>query len=446
MCYQRPDTEYAFMAKQFILRIGLWIVFCSLLFVLGYPDCLIGAEKNFYYLHVSSFRSKRNAAKDAERLHRRGYDTVVSRERVADKGFWHRVYIGPFASLKEVKMTRSELMRKKLVDYAAIKKKRTLIRRELPKKPEIAERREEVERKELAKRIPPPAPKRPAEVPAIRERPLEEKVPAVPTPPVAVRKPAKPPAKIAVRPPKKKREFKWEGAGRNMPQGRTSMGYRHSYRDIETELQKRKRITSDGTTTTVEDISLSSADQEGFHTSFHMDGLRFRVGLARPLEVFADVSGAYKEFSDFGLAYGGGLRVNLFEVTRGGLRGLYGAVQGEYMAGKVKYEYNSPDGNKWKKDADWKEFSAKGELGLTRSQIGGYAGVVYLNYQEDAERKLIYGLTPPLTLFAFQDESEQRGLGVYGGVDIRLSSKFFLNIEGQAISQESIIGEFQYHF
>lgn len=437
------DTEYPFMARQFILRIKLWMVLCSLLFVFGYPDCLIGAEKYYYYLHISSFRSIRNADKDAERLYRKGYDTIVSRERVADKGFWYRVYIGPFTSPQEAEMKRSELRRKKLVDYAAIQKRKTLIRRELAKKPEVAERKEEIEREELAKEVPP---KVPAEVSAIRERPLEEKKPAVPTPPVAVIKPVKPPPKITVRPPKKKREFKWEGAGRNLPQGRISLGYRHTYRDIETELEKRKQTTSDGTTTTVEDISLSSADREGFHTSFHTDGFRFRVGLARSLEVFADVSGAHKEFSDFGLAYGGGLRVNLFEVTRGGLRGLYGAVQGEYMGGKVNYEYTSPDGNKWKKDADWKELSAKGELGLTRSQIGGYAGVVYLNYQEDAERKLIYALPPYLTSFAFQDELEQQGFGVYGGVVIRLSSNFLLNIEGQAISQESIIGALEYHF
>ncbi|UCE34672.1 MAG: hypothetical protein JSV40_01760, partial [Deltaproteobacteria bacterium] len=327
---------------------------------------------------------------------------------------------------------------KKLVDYAAIRKRKTLIRRELPKKPEVPEKKEEVEREEPVKEIPPPAPKVPAKVPAIPERPLEEKKPEVPTPPEKVIKPVKPPPEITIKPPKKKREFRWEGAGRNLPQGRISVEYRHSYRDIETELEKRKQITSSGIT----DVSLSSADQEGFHTSFHMDGLRFSFGLARSVEVFAHVSAAHKEFSDLGLAYGGGLRVNVLEVTRGELRGLYGAVQGEYMAGKLDYEYTSPDSSKWKKDVDWKELSVKGEMGLVRSQIVGYAGVVYLNYQEDAERKLM----PTSTSFAFQDELEQKGLGIYGGLDIRLSSTFFLNIEGQAISQESIIGALEYHF
>jgi hypothetical protein len=420
-----------------MLRIKLWMILCSLVFVLGYPEFLIGAEQ-YYYLHVSSFRSITNADRDAERLHRKGYDTVVSYERVADKGFWYRVYIGPFTSLQEAKLKRSELRRKKLADYAAIRKRKSLIRRELPKKPEVPERKEELEREEPAKEIPLPAPKVPAELPAIPERPLEEKKPEVATPPVAVRKPAKPPPKIEVKAPKKEREFRWGGAGRNLPQGRISVGYRHSYRDIETELEKRKQITSGGTT----DVSLSSADREGFHTSFHMDGLRFSFGLARSVEVFADVSGAYKEFSDFDLAYGGGLRVNLFEVTGGELRGLYGAVQGEYMAGNLNYEYTSPDSSKWQKDADWKELSAKGELGLVRSRICGYGGVVYLNYQEDAERKLM----PTSTSFSFQDELEQKGFGIYGGLDIRLSSTFFLNIEGQAISQESIIGALEYHF
>jgi hypothetical protein len=438
MCYQTPDNKYPFMARQFIPRIRLWMALCSIVFVFCHPEFLIGAEKYYYYLHISSFRSTRNADKDAKRLYRKGYDTVVRHERVGDKGFWYRVYIGPFTSLQEAKIKRNELRRTKLVDYAAIRKEKTLIRRELPKKPEVPERREEVEREKPTKEIPLPPPKVPAEVPEIPERPLEEKEPEVPTPPVAVRKPVKPPPEITIKPIKKEREFRWEGAGRNMPQGRISVEYRHSYRDIETELEKRKEITSGGIT----DVSLSSADRKGFHTSFHMDGLRFRVGLARSLEVFADVSAAHKEFSDFSPAYGGGLRVNLFEVTRGALRGLYGAVQGEYMAGKLNYEYTSPDSSKWEKDADWKELSAKGELGLARSRIGGYAGVVYLNYQEDAERKLM----PTSTSFAFQDELEQKGFGVYGGLDIRLTSSFFLNIEGQAISQESIIGALEYHF
>jgi len=97
------------------------MVLCSLVFVLGYPEFVIGAEKYYYYLHISSFRSITNADKDAERLHRKGYDTVVSYERVADKGFWYRVYIGPFTSLQEAKIKISELRRKKLVDYAAIR-------------------------------------------------------------------------------------------------------------------------------------------------------------------------------------------------------------------------------------------------------------------------------------------------------------------------------------
>ena len=417
-----PDTNYPFVARLMIPRIKLWLILCSLILVFCYPEFVIGAEKYYYYLHTSSFRSIRNADKDAERLHRKGYDTVVSYERVADKGFWYRVYIGPFSTLQEVKIKRSELMRKKLVDYAAIRERKTLIRRELPGKAEV----------------PVPAPKVPAEVPAIPAKPLEEKKPEVPAPPEKVIKLVEPPPRIAVKPPEKEREFKWEGAGRNMPQGRISLGYRHSYLDIETELQKRRQIDSSGIT----EVSLSSVDREGFHTSFHMDGLRFRVGLARSLEVFADVSAAYKEFSDFGLAYGGGLRVNLFEVTGGALRGLYGAVQGEYMAGKLDYEYTSPDSSKWQKEADWRELSAKGELGVARSRICGYGGVVYLDYQEDAERKLM----PISTSFEFQDELEQNGFGIYGGFDIRLSSSFFLNIEGQAISQESIAGALEYHF
>jgi hypothetical protein len=435
------------MAGQSITSIKYWTALCLLLLGLSYPDCVRGEAKHYYYLHISSFRTTNNADNDAERLRAKGYDTIVKGETIADKGFWYRVYIGPFASLKEAKTKRDELMLKKLIDYGAIQKKTTLIKKELPKKPEVFKKKEEVEQEKVVKEVP-PKPPMPAEVQVkpIPEIPKEKMEPIVPKEPERVIKPIGPPSQIEVKPPVKKKVYKWEGAGKNMPQGRISLGYRHAYRDIETELTKRKLTTSSESGTTVEDVPLSSIDREDFSSSFHIDSIRLRFGLTNSLEVFADVSGSYKEFSDFGLAYGWGLRLNLFQIMKGGLRGLYGAVQGEYADGELAYEYTAQDGNKWKKETDWNEFSAKAELGLIRSQLGSYVGIVYLNYQEDVERRLMYTLPVSLTSLSFQDEMEQKGFGIYGGVDIRLSSKFFLNIEGQAISQKSIIGALEYHF
>ncbi len=414
-------------------KTALLAVFVVLLFFC-HPRPLSSAQNPYYYLHVSSFRVKKNAYRDAQRLRQQGYNTVVRREKVRDLGYWYRVYIGPFSSRKEANFKKAELKRKKLIEYAAVLKRKTLIREERPRPPEVAK-----------KKVPPPvyvpAPpaKKPPAVPPVPERPPEAKKPPVLAAP-------KPPSEITVRPRREIRLMPWKGKGRNMPAGNLFVSLGHTYREVETELTRRKRITSDGATTTIEDVALSDTEREGFQTSLHMDSLEVRLGLTNSLEAFAEIAGTYQETSDFGSAYGGGLRLNLFEVKGGGLRGLYGALQGEYLSGEIEYEYSSADGNMWQKDVDWEELSAKAELGITRSRFGGYTGAVYLRYREDTERELLQNLPPPFIQFVFQDELEEDGFGVYGGVIVRVSPAFLINIEGQAVSQESIFGAIEYRF
>ncbi|UCG93691.1 MAG: hypothetical protein JSW13_04335 [Candidatus Aerophobus sp.] len=258
--------------------------------------------------------------------------------------------------------------------------------------------------------------------------------------------PPKPPSKFRAKPSRKARELAPKGKGRNMGRGSFALGLRHTYREVEAELTKRRRITSDGTTTTVEEISVTGMEEDDFATRLHMDSLRIRLGLTDYLEVFADIGGAYREFSEIGLAYGGGLRLNLFQVNGGWLRGFYGALQGEYLGGEVEYEYTSSVGSKWRKEADWKEFVAKGELGMTRSWLAAYIGGAYFYYREDTERQLLENLPPPFILYLLQDELEEESLGAFGGIEVNLTPALLVNIEGQLISQKSIFGTLEYHF
>ena len=47
----------------------------------------------------------------------------------------------------------------------------------------------------------------------------------------------------------------------------------------------------------------------------------------------------------------------------------------------------------------------------------------------------------------FQDDLEEKeNFGAYGGVIIHLTPAVLVNIEGQVISQESILGAIEYHF
>jgi hypothetical protein len=362
-------------------------------------------------------------------------------EEVPSLGYWYRVYIGPFSSPEEANVKKEELKRRKLVEYAAVKKKGELIGREVRRRPEAV--------------VPPPVPEKPPKAPIIPEEMPEAKELPVPPPSAeereAVKKPPlptvpRPPAEIVVKPPRERIEFRWKGAGRNMPQGHISLGLRHTYQEIETELTRRTRITSNGTTTTREEVSLSESEREGFCTKTHMDSLGIRYGLTNYLEVFAEIAGTYRELSDFGFASGGGLRLNLFEVKGGELRGFYGALQGEYLSGELRYDYTSSDGSQWEKEADCQEFSAKGEIGLTSSRFAGYVGAVYFHYHEDTERRLLDNLPVSLTSFVFQDELEEDRVGVYGGLVIRLTPAFLVNIEGQTGSKQGISGALEYHF
>jgi hypothetical protein len=255
----------------------------------------------------------------------------------------------------------------------------------------------------------------------------------------------RPPTKIVTKPSQKMLELPQNARGRNMGQGNFSLGLRHTYRKVETELIKRKLITSDGTTTTTEDVSVASGQEEDF-TSLHMDSLRLRLGLTDYLEVFAEIDGTYQELSDPRLAYGGGLRLNLFAVKGGWLRGFYSGLQGEYLGGAVEYEYNSSDGNIWKKEADWEEFLAKWELGVARSGFASYLGLAYFHYREDTKLQLLENLPSSLSSYVFQDETEKESFGAYGGVVIHLTPAVLVAIEGQVLSQESIFGALEYHF
>ena len=446
--------------RQFSFRIHICLMLSIICLVFCDPNFVSSAETYYYYLHVSSHRLKMRADMNVALLQNKGYDTITRREQMADRGYWYRVYIGPFSSLREAKLKRHELRKKKLVDYVAIYKKRSLIYSDLGKPPVIEKKKARIGPEKVAPEVSPPqeatspVPKKPVKALPIHERPPEAKKPPVPISPTeerrAVKQPpptaaAKQPAKISAKPLKKTHGFPHRGDGRNMGRGNVALGLRHTYRKVEPELTKRKRITSDGTTTTTEDVSVASGETEDF-TSLHMDFVLVRFGLTDYLEVFTEIGGAYRELSDLGLAYGGGLRLNLFEVKGGRLRGFYGGLQGEYLAGSMAYEYSSSPDRKWKKEGDWEEFLAKGELGVARSRFAVYLGGTYLHYHEDTERQLLESLPSSLTSYVFQDDLEEESFGAYGGGVIHLTSSLLLNIEGQVFSQESVFGALQYHF
>jgi hypothetical protein len=161
--------------------------------------------------------------------------------------------------------------------------------------------------------------------------------------------PAKPDAKISEKPSEGTSELQRRGYGRNISAGKLSLSLRQTYREVNTELTDRN-------------VPISSSEKNDFDTDMNLTMLRVGFGLTDFLEVFGEVGACYDDFEDFNLAYGGGARLNLFEVKTGSLRGLYTALQADYHKGKLETDYQSIAGNRFSKDADWWDFTGKGEL------------------------------------------------------------------------------------
>lgn len=439
---------YKIKKISFRLKIHSLIFTVFLLFFL--TDLVHGSLK-YYYLHVSSFREVKKATQFAQNLQQLGLKAIVRGEEVVNLGFWYRIYLGPFYSRLEAELESRELRKKGTIDYAAIHKKDSLLSSNLEEKPEPIDKGEEaIPEKKVSIIPPPPEEAIPVSKPPSKTPPIEKK------PQIAERPPAKvtttkerialektpPPLKAKKRKkvqPKAPLRFLKKGDGRNTRQRGLALCIKHNYRDIQTGVTKRKKITFDGSITTTENITLGSDEKDDFPTSMNITALQLHLGLTNYLEVFANLGTAFDDPSELGFAYGGGVRLNLFEIRGRKLKGFYSSLQGEYLSGDFKDDYISDIGNKWRKETEWEEITAKLEFGLTRHKFTPYIGGIYFHYDEDTKREQLEGLTFPVIALTFQDDlEEENSFGVYGGIAIHLNPAVIVNLEGQVLSQESV--------
>jgi hypothetical protein len=363
---------------------------------------------------------------------------VVSGEQVQNKGYWYRIYVGPISSLQQAKLQSSELKKKGLTKYTAIYKK-SLIQddsektvRTAKKAAPIATATAGIKRSQPAKTAPSYA-KKPPTVESTQQRvEAAKKAPPTVSPteerPKEKYPPAKPDVKISEKPSEGTSELQRRGYGRNISAGKLSLSLRQTYREVNTELTDRN-------------VPISSSEKNDFDTDMNLTMLRVGFGLADFLEVFGEVGACYDDFEDFNLAYGGGARLNLFEVKTGSLRGLYTALQADYHKGKLETDYQSIAGNRFSKDADWWDFTGKGEIGFTRNRFAVYVGGTYFVYREDTDRQA------PSTSVKFEDDlEEENNFGAYGGLSLFLTPGLLVNVEGQVFTQSSITGAIEYRF
>jgi hypothetical protein len=439
-------------------RFWWWIAI--LLFALSWivttPAYLCAAQK-YYYIHIGSYRAKENATKVARGLQQKGYRSVVSGERVQNKGYWYRIYVGPISSLQQAKQQSSELKKRGLTKYPAIYKK-SLIQddsrktvRTTKKAAPLATATTGIKRSQPSKTAPSVG-KKPPTIQSRQQRvAAAKKAPPTVSPPKERPKekypPHKPAVKISKKPSVEESKLQRRGYGRNIAAGKLSFSLRQTYREVNTELTDRTSITSDGVTTTKQDLSISSSEKNDFDTNMNLSMLRVGLGLTDFLEVFGEIGACYDDFEDFNLAYGGGARLNLFEVKTGSLRGLYSALEADYRKSKLDTEYQSIDGNRFTKNADWWDFTGKGEIGFTRNRFAIYVGGTYFVYREDTDRKQLENIPLGLTSVKFEDNlEEENSFGAYGGLSFSLTPGLLVNVEGQVFTQSSITGAIEYRF
>jgi hypothetical protein len=413
---------------------------CWLFFL---PNFLSAAGR-YYYIHVSSFKAKRNAVQTAKKLQKKGYHALVRGEEVPKLGYWYRIYVGPLFSLNAAKSKSDELKRRGLTKYTAIYAKDSPMRGDLPR---------EVKGEKQVAAVPVTKRKttfRRAKEPLSPQRQKQAKVmvekaptPVVSAPPATPPPPAKPRAGVEERVPARQR-WQRRGLGRNIGARMFSLSYLHGYREVQTEVTDRKRIT-DGTTKT--DVSVSGSEKNRFDTDMHVDMIRLGFGVTDFLELFGDIGICYDDLDDINLAYGGGARLNVFEVKNGSLIGFYTALQTEYHAGKLETDYQSVSGNRFSKEADWWEFIGKAELGLTRKRFSLYFGGMYFLYREDTDRKQLENIPPAFTSVKFEDNlEEENSFGAYGGLSVHLTPELLINVEGEILTQNSISTRIEYRF
>ena len=175
--------------------------FLSILIVISFiflcPDITLSAKKYYYYLQAGSFRIKKEAIKFIEKIEKHEYKVVAKYEKIADQGNWYIIYIGHLSSKKEVNLTIRSLRKKKLAKYIAVHQKKSIISGNLMTRKQVIDKK--------------------------------------------VIKAEKPSAQVSKT---KMTKLTQRGIGRNMPAKKFAIGYRHLYREVGTEVTKRKQITS----------------------------------------------------------------------------------------------------------------------------------------------------------------------------------------------------------
>lgn len=423
------------------------------LILLIFPAAGFGSE---YFLQVGAFKREANALRLEKAIGALGHPVTVREKSISPETILHQVIVGPYDS-----RGAAEAGKKKLRRQGVFLEDAFVIR--MPALPLTQTAKEEKTKEDVS---PPPAPipekapsspaKTPPGAPALAESPKPSPPAEEPPPPVvetrsttgeAVSDTARDTSREEVEPPSPVLSKEADTDPRHLTRGPWSVAFRHSYTEVPTQIEKRTAVGVSGGATVSTPVPTDTIQNADFDTVMHTDTLRLSLDITDSFEIFADAGMAYHDLESPRPVYGGGARYQFFTTGVGEAGLLYGALQGDFLAGSLEHEYDSDQGNRWRKEADWQDLSARLEIGARFTRWTLFGGATYGLYREETDRTLLTNIPAGLTSLVYKDELEQDAvLGGFGGASYTFSPGWKALVEGQAGNRNRVTGQIQYGF
>ncbi|WFS63207.1 tetratricopeptide repeat protein [Pseudodesulfovibrio thermohalotolerans] len=80
----------------------------------------ITSRPKSYGLHVSSWNNRKNAVIHCDELRRQGFETWINQVDLGDKGVWYRVLVGNFATTRQARAERADVLAILNLDHAQV--------------------------------------------------------------------------------------------------------------------------------------------------------------------------------------------------------------------------------------------------------------------------------------------------------------------------------------
>ncbi len=431
-------------SKETNSLINLYGTVILIFLILALPLDVSAATESCHFIQIGSFSKDQNAAKLVDKYADFDENAVVREVHHSRYGYLYQVFVGPFDSWKEADSHKLVLRKKGifLEDAFILKFSDPVLcgsfehkSAPLPYHQNNSQDQKQAKSASVQKEV------REAQPAEVKESQQAEVTQTNVKPQSA---PEELPVEQTFAGPAVKLE---KAAGRNVKSSHLAIALHHTSGEYKTNLEQRFLTISDGTSIATGEIDTNTLINTEFYTQMHRTTLRLLYGMTDTLEIFADLGAAYNQTSTLNLTYGGGANWNIFQIDGKHKNRYYGTLTGEAAFGSIEYEFDDDNANRWNKEADWQEFSARFEIGSAWKKFTIYAGGAYTYYSEDANLYLMNNLPATIIYYKYEDDySADSNLGAFGGLDYHFTEQVKLNLEGQAGNPKELTGTLQYEF